>query len=77
MRIKAVIFDLDDTLYDCTGLLVGAARRRAAKAMVDAGLPISIGEAYKLQLAVAEKYGPSSLVFNEIAKTHVIDHSLV
>ena len=77
MRIKAVIFDLDDTLYDCTGLLVGAARRRAAKAMVDAGLPISIGEAYKLQLAVAEKYGPSSLVFNEIAKTHGMDHSLV
>jgi len=39
--IRAVIFDLDDTLYDCTGQLVESARRRAAAAMVDAGLPCS------------------------------------
>lgn len=77
MGIKAVIFDLDDTLYDCTGLLAGASRRRAAKAMVDAGLPISVGEAYKLQLEVTEKYGPSSLVFDEIAKMYGMDRSLV
>ncbi|MFQ5862224.1 MAG: uridine diphosphate-N-acetylglucosamine-binding protein YvcK [Candidatus Brocadiales bacterium] len=77
MRIKAVIFDLDDTLYDCTGLLVEASRRRAAKAMVNAGLPLSVEEAYKLQKTVSEKYGPSSLVFDEIAKMHGMDHSLV
>ena len=77
MRIKAVIFDLDDTLYDCTGMLVGASRRRAARAMVDAGLPMTVEEAYKLQNTVAEKYGPSSLVFDEIAKIHGMDRSLV
>ncbi len=77
MRIKAIIFDLDDTLYDCTGLLVGASRRRAARAMVDAGLPLSVEEAYKLQNAVAEKYGPSSLVFDEIAKEYGMGRSLV
>ena len=77
MRIKAVIFDLDDTLYDCTGMLVGASRRRAAKAMVEAGLPMTAGEAYKLQNTVAEKYGPSSLVFDEIAQMHGMDRSLV
>ncbi|MEE9584986.1 MAG: uridine diphosphate-N-acetylglucosamine-binding protein YvcK, partial [Candidatus Brocadiales bacterium] len=77
MRIKAIIFDLDDTLYDCTGLLVGASRRRAARAMVDAGLPLSVEEAYKLQNAVVEKYGPSSLVFDEIAKEYGMGRSLV
>ncbi|MDD5162607.1 MAG: uridine diphosphate-N-acetylglucosamine-binding protein YvcK [Candidatus ainarchaeum sp.] len=32
-KIKAIIFDLDDTLFDCTGQLVEAARQRAAAAM--------------------------------------------
>jgi len=36
--MKAIIFDLDDTLYDCTGSLLEASRKRAAKAMVNAGL---------------------------------------
>lgn len=77
MRIKAVIFDLDDTLYDCTGLLVDASRKRAARAMVEAGLPLSVEEAYRLQKSVAEKYGPSSLVFDEIARMYGMDHSLI
>ncbi len=77
MKIKAVIFDLDDTLYDCTGLLVEASRRRAARAMVEAGLPLSEDDAYKLQKTIAEKYGPSSMVFDEIAKMHGMNHSLV
>ena len=36
MAIKGVIFDLDDTLFDCTGQLVEAARRRAAAALAAA-----------------------------------------
>ena len=28
---RAVIFDLDDTLFDCTGSLVEASRRRAPR----------------------------------------------
>ena len=27
-RIRAVLFDLDDTLYDCTGMLVELGRRQ-------------------------------------------------
>jgi uncharacterized cofD-like protein len=69
-RIKALIFDLDDTLYDCTGLLVEAARRRAARAMVRSGLPCSEEEAYKLQVDLAEKHGPKLRVFEKIAETH-------
>ena len=48
MKIKAVIFDLDDTLYDCTGFY-RCIQKRAAKAMVEAGLPCTEEEVYKLQ----------------------------
>ena len=64
---KAVIFDLDDTLFDCTGTLVEASRRRAAKALVEAGLPLSVSEACELQRKLAEEKGPRFLVLDEIA----------
>ena len=64
---KAVIFDLDDTLFDCTGTLVEASRRRAAEALVDAGLPLSVSEACDLQRKLAEEKGPRFLVLDEIA----------
>jgi uncharacterized cofD-like protein len=66
--MKAIIFDLDDTLYDCTGSLLEASRRRAAKVMVKAGLPRTEEEAYLMQKELSEKYGPYYLVFNEMAK---------
>jgi uncharacterized cofD-like protein len=66
MKVKAVIFDLDDTLYDCTGSLIDASRRRAAKTMVEAGLSCTEEEAYQLQKELAEKHGPYHPVFNEI-----------
>ena len=68
--IKAIIFDLDDTLYDCTGLLVEAARRRAARAMVSLGLPCSVKKAYDLQVSIAEKHGPKVPVFKKIAEMY-------
>lgn len=64
---KAVIFDLDDTLFDCTGTLVEASRRRAAEALVEAGLPLSVSEAFELQRKLAEEKGPRFLVLDEIA----------
>ncbi|MBT3601747.1 MAG: HAD hydrolase-like protein [Candidatus Latescibacteria bacterium] len=33
-QIRGIIFDLDDTLFDCTGQLTDAARKRAAKVIV-------------------------------------------
>ncbi len=77
MRIKAVIFDLDDTLYDCTGLLVELSRRQAARAMVEEGLPLTVEEAHKLQEKMAEKFGPSFLVFDEIARMYGRGQELV
>ena len=77
MKIKAVIFDLDDTLYDCTGSLIDASRSRAAKALVEAGLPCTEEEVYQLQKELTEKYGPYCHVFNEIVNKYNADSKLV
>src|SRR5574337_560448 len=77
MKIKAAIFDLDDTLYDCTGSLIDASRRRAARAMVEAGLPCTEEEVYRLQKEFTDKYGPYHLVFNEIVNKYHADNKLV
>ncbi len=77
MKIKAVIFDLDDTLYDCSGSLIDASRSRAAKALVEAGLPCTEEEAYQLQKELTEKYGPYYHVFNEIVNKYNADNKLV
>ena len=77
MKIKAVIFDLDDTLYDCTGSLIDASRRRAAKALVEACLPCTEEEVYQLQKELSEKYGPYHLIFNEIVNKYNADNTLV
>ncbi|HUT32977.1 MAG TPA: uridine diphosphate-N-acetylglucosamine-binding protein YvcK [Planctomycetota bacterium] len=75
-KIKAILFDLDDTLFDCYGLLVGAARRRAARAMVQAGLPCTEEEAYQKQLEVLEEHGPRFDVFDAMAQMHGMPPSL-
>ncbi|MFW5923725.1 MAG: uridine diphosphate-N-acetylglucosamine-binding protein YvcK, partial [Planctomycetota bacterium] len=67
---RAVIFDLDDTLYDCTGSLIRVSRRRAAEQLVDAGLPLSVEETVELQGKLAEAHGPHFLVFDEIGRQY-------
>ncbi|NQT53573.1 uridine diphosphate-N-acetylglucosamine-binding protein YvcK [bacterium] len=66
-KIKAILFDLDDTLFDCCGSLVESARRRAAQAMVAAGLPCSEEDAYQMQLELAQQHGPRFGVFDAMA----------
>ncbi len=46
-RISVVIFDLDDTLYDCFGQRVQVAHRHAAEAMAAAGVPATAEEIFK------------------------------
>ncbi len=68
MKIKAIIFDLDDTLFDCTNTLVDSARKRAAKAMVTAGMNCSKEKAYIKINELIERKGPKINVFDQVAE---------
>jgi FMN phosphatase YigB (HAD superfamily) len=48
--IRCVIFDLDDTLYDCLVQRVRAAHRYAARAMVEAGLKANMEAVYRARM---------------------------
>jgi FMN phosphatase YigB (HAD superfamily) len=48
--IRCVIFDLDDTLYDCFGQRVRAAHHYAAQAMVEAGLKANMEAVYRARM---------------------------
>jgi len=52
--ITVVLFDLDDTLYDCMGQRVVAAHRNASRTLAAAGLPASADQILKLRLAALE-----------------------
>jgi FMN phosphatase YigB (HAD superfamily) len=54
-RIQCVIFDLDDTLYDCLGQRVKVAHRHAADAMVKAGLKGEVEAVYRARLRAFRK----------------------
>ncbi len=75
--IRAVVFDLDDTLYDCTGTLLDESRCRAARVLVEQGLPMSEREAVELQKELGERHGPRFLVFDEIARRYGLDEEVV
>ena len=69
-KIKAIIFDLDDTLYDCSGTLVVQGRRQVAK-MIARLINSSEEEAYRLQLEMEEKYGVKANIYEKIV-THYL-----
>jgi FMN phosphatase YigB (HAD superfamily) len=52
--ITVVLFDLDDTLYDCLGQRVVAAHRNASRTLAAAGLPASADQILQLRLAALE-----------------------
>ena len=68
-RIKAIIFDLDDTLYDCSGTLVLKSRKLAAK-IISKAIKCSETEALKLQLELEDRLGPKADIFHEIANQY-------
>ncbi len=68
-KIKVFIFDLDDTLYDCSGTLVLRGRRKVAKTI--AGLiNCSEEKAFQLQLKIEEKYGIRTNIYEKIVELY-------
>ena len=66
--IKAIIFDLDDTLYDCTNTLRAAAIERALKAMIRYGLKCNFKTATAKIQGYYDKFGPKASIFNLLSE---------
>jgi putative hydrolase of the HAD superfamily len=67
--LKAVFFDIDDTLFDTSGF-AKLARKAALNMMIDAGLPLSSSEAYDLlREIIAQKGSNYDRHFNVLTKT--------
>ncbi|MEE9200710.1 MAG: HAD hydrolase-like protein [Candidatus Brocadiales bacterium] len=73
---KAVIFDLDDTLYDCSGTLVHSRRLRASKVIAGA-IGCSEKEAYELQLDLDRQKAPDGDPYKAIARKHSLPESFL
>lgn len=67
--IIAIIFDLDDTLYDCTGTLVQRGRRKAARTIARA---INCTEEYalRLQADIGERHESTRNIYKEIVSIY-------
>lgn len=63
--VKAIILDLDDTLYDCSGTLIERGRRHAAKTLAKI-INCTEDEAYSLQLEIEEEHGTRANVYEKI-----------
>jgi putative hydrolase of the HAD superfamily len=57
LRIKAVLFDVENTLYD-SSLQMRMTRLNAVRAMIEAGLPIDLETGYKTLEEIVSQYGP-------------------
>jgi uncharacterized cofD-like protein len=73
-KIKAVIFDLDDTLYDATSQLIDVARKRVAKKFVELGVPLSEQELIDLQVSIFNQYGGKADIFEHIIDQFDLPH---
>ena len=70
--MKCIFFDIDNTLFN-TEELVENARKKAAEAMVHAGLPGTEDEVYKKILEIVEKLGSNhSKHYDELIKEYEV-----
>jgi len=68
MKVKTVLFDIDDTLYDAS-LQIKNARLNAIRATIEAGLPVDIETGYQTLNKVVKEHGKYyNRHFNELLK---------
>lgn len=70
-KIDGVIFDLDDTLFDCTGQLTEPARRRAAETLAGAIPGSDVTALQRLQAELADRLSSADSI-REIARRHTL-----
>jgi len=58
-KLKAVVFGIDDVLYDAT-LQSSSARLSAVKAMIEAGLPVDVETGYRKLEEIVKELGPDN-----------------
>jgi putative hydrolase of the HAD superfamily len=58
-RMRAVVFGIDDVLYDAT-YQTSNARLTAVKAMIEAGLPVDVETGYRTLEAIVRETGPDN-----------------
>jgi FMN phosphatase YigB (HAD superfamily) len=66
--VHCVIFDLDDTLYDCRGQRVSDCHRHAAEAMVQAGLKADVEDVYRARMRAFRKDPMLRYIDPEVAR---------
>ncbi|MCC6277076.1 MAG: HAD hydrolase-like protein [Oligoflexia bacterium] len=66
-KLKVLIFDLDDTLFDTDGLLVQPAHREACEAMIGAGLNATLDEALAKRTELFDQ-NPRRPVYADLVK---------
>jgi putative hydrolase of the HAD superfamily len=75
-KIKGIIFDLDDTLFDCTGQLTGAARHRAAEVFSKACPQYPIASWVQWQETLSQSLGSSGALI-KMGQQHHLSPDLV
>jgi len=75
-KIRGILFDLDDTLFDCTGQLTGAARQRAAK-VINAEVPaLNVPKLIQAQETLSQTLG-SAGALKDIGQQHALSQTLI
>lgn len=68
MKIRCILFNINDTLYDST-LQMSTARMNAIRAMIETGLPTEMETTYRVLQEIVKEYGPDySKHFDELLK---------
>lgn len=72
-----MIFDLDDTLYDCLGQRVRAAHRHAAEAAVLAGLKADVKDVYRIRMDAFREDPMLRYIDAEVARHFGVENPVV